>query len=172
MNALQDAKATVHQAQNRVDALTSQQASVAAELLNAQAALRAAHTALNKVKADDARLLVRHRKDELQALRDRIETAAQSLAAQVDPVQAALDRANFSPENIGPQLHGADLTTEQAHELSARADQRFRVRVGQLVASKAWHTLDTYAQFDTLTAALAAARGEELRILADMTGAQ
>jgi len=168
--AIQDARDNVQAAQRRVDELTQLQASTAAQLLTAEAALRCAYSAMNRLKKDDLAALARARNDELAQIRNQIAAAKLPLANAVDPVSTALARANFSPESVGAFLANADarMDTEQASEFTARADERFRVRVGQLVATEAWQSLDPDAKYDTLHNALHAARGEELRIFHDL----
>ena len=72
MNALNEAQAAVQAAQRRVDELDEAAKFVAAETLVAQAALRGAHVKLQKLKAADQQLHIRHRQSDLAAIRDRI----------------------------------------------------------------------------------------------------
>lgn len=173
--AIQDAKRAVADAQHRVDALVHQRDSIAAELLVAEAALRTAHTALNQIKGADHKALIAARKDELQQLRDRITVAKQPLTAKVDQVQEWLDHLNWVPISLGVHLASTGqigLAADQMAELDDNANARFRVQAERLITNKAWPGLSDDTRFDSLNAALSAARDEQLRIFADAVGAR
>ncbi|WP_137164590.1 MULTISPECIES: hypothetical protein [Pseudomonas] len=175
MNAIQNARADVHSAQLRVDRLAQQRDSIAAELLVAEAALRCAHAGLNQLKAADSRLLADARRDELAQLRDRIAAAKQPLAEKVDPVQEWLDRLNWVPISLAVHLASngqSTLAADQLAELDGNANARFRVQAERLIANKAWPGLSDDIRFDSLNAALASARQEQVRIFNDAVGAR
>lgn len=171
---VEQAKRAVADAQHRVDALVHQRDSVAAELLVAEAALRCAHSTLNGIKAADSRLLADSRRDELAQLRDRIAAAKQPLAEKVDPVQAVIDDIGWTPTSFADHLAkaGVELPPGQADDVEAAASARFTAQASRLITNRAWPNLSVGLQHESLDVALAAARSEQLRVLADATGEQ